>query len=175
MRKFNCYDKASRVIETENIDNCYCGRNHACPKSYSNNELYNKEQCCINDYCEDPSSDICRNLHMVVALTIGMIFLCCMGAFIFFFCFYRRQRIQREYAIANSAQNAQRPELIDFGGPGPRSGMPVERWEVKKDDNNREYYVDHWNKTSTWIKPAELKALEEAKSKTDPPPPAYQP
>jgi len=171
MKKFTCFDARSNIIETTNIKRCYCGHHLACPEYYSNKELYNSGQCCINYYCQDPSSDVCKSLTTIVGLTIGMIFLCCVGAFIFFFCFYRRRRIQREYAIRNSAWDAQRPELIELG----RQGVPMERWEVKKDDNNREYYIDHRNKTSTWIKPPELKALEKVKSETNSPPPAYKP
>jgi len=171
MSEFTCTDDWSKNEKrTGNINKCYCGGNYECPHYYSDGEPYNEESCCINDYCEDPNSDICRNLYVVVGLTIGMIFLCCVGAFIFFFCFYRRHRIQREYGIANTTHNARRPELIEFGRPG----MPAKRWEVKKDESNREYYVDHWNKTSTWIKPSELKALEEAQRKSNPPP-AYKP
>jgi len=166
MTYFECSDSSEKAIYPTNINECYCGNNLDCPKEYSNGDRYNDLTCCINDYCGDPTSDICRNLYTVVGLTIGMIFLCCVGAFIFFFCFYRRQRLQREYAIANSVQSVRRPELIDFGQPG----MPAKRWEVKKDQNSREYYVDHWNKTSTWIKPAELKALERQKSEKPKPP-----
>jgi len=164
MATFDCRDSSDSPISPTNIDECYCGNNYGCPQVYSNGDKYNDLKCCINDYCGDPSSDICRNLHIIVGLTIVLIFLCCMGAFIFFFCFYRRRRVQRDYAIANSFQSVRRLELIDFG----QSGMPADRWEVKKDENSREYYIDHWKKTSTWIKPAELKALEGPKCKTEP-------
>jgi len=176
MSLFQCTNSNFQPIETENINECYCGSNYDCPLVYKNGDHYNELSCCISDNCKDPASDICRNLYTVVGLTIGMLFLCCVGAFIFFFCFYRKQRLQREYRLASYAQNAQfagRPEILASLEDPSRS---LERWEVKHDEKGREYYVDHWNKTSTWIKPPELKSLETGKKEVEkpPPPPVYQ-
>jgi len=163
INKFTCTGFTG-TITTSNIHECYCGYNrhgmgkYDCPKYYSNGERYN--ECCINDRCEDPTSDVCKNLFTIRPLTIGIISLCCVGTFIIFFCFYRRRRLQRNTGMVHSTQIVRRPEMIELGGPG----MPEQRWEVKYDDNNRVYYVDHLKKTSTRTKPAELSA-----------PPPFQP